>query len=86
MATRNDRADAVLEALKPLCEDAADLVTGLSDALVAIYIVGAEDPTDLFKMRTVVDLFTERTMETYVGFIAERGDELREAMAEEAIQ
>ena len=83
MVNRGDRSEAVLNALQPICDDAADLVTALSDTLVSIYIVGAEDCMNRAKMQMICDLFVEKTMGTYDGFMEDRGDVLRKILREE---
>lgn len=72
MVARTDRLDAVLKALAPICPEPHDLVEALSDTLVHIYIVGSEDMTDRTKMEQIVELFSEKTFETYDGFMASK--------------
>jgi hypothetical protein len=66
---RAERADAVIEALGPLCSEPHEYVYALSDALINVYVVGGADMTDRRPFVALVDLFRRMSLETYDGFM-----------------
>jgi hypothetical protein len=66
---RAERANAVIDALGPLCSEPHEYIYALSDALINVYVVAGADMTERRPFVELVDLFRHISLETYDGFM-----------------